>query len=78
MSNCFVTEEPRKAFSWADLASKGTRGPVSQMPAQSAPQSTKPAPGFGPRQEIKQDTSPTAPKEQRAPRYKFILGTVRR
>ncbi|KAL4239659.1 GTPase activating protein (SH3 domain) binding protein [Mactra antiquata] len=57
-------EEPRKAFSWADLASKGTRGPVSQTTSQS----TKSASGFGARPEMKQDTSPTAPKEQRAPR----------
>ncbi|WAQ96871.1 G3BP2-like protein [Mya arenaria] len=67
-----IQEEPRqnKPFSWAAMASKNTMGapaPVSQMPVQTqAP--PKPAPGFGTRQDMKQDTSPTAPKEQRAPR----------
>jgi hypothetical protein len=61
-------DEPRKPFSWADLASKGTSRPVSQqIPSQPQQQSMKSS-GFGTRQEVKQDTSPTAPKEQRAPR----------
>lgn len=68
---CFTADEPRKPFSWADLASKGTNRPVSQqVPAPAQPQGIKPASGFGTRQELKQDTSPTAPKEQRAPRYR--------
>ncbi|KAH3864027.1 hypothetical protein DPMN_027039 [Dreissena polymorpha] len=64
-----IHEEPQmKPFSWAALASKNTNSaaPVSQMPVQPVAQS-KPAPGFGTRQEVKQDTSPT-PKEQRGPR----------
>lgn len=62
-------DEPRKPFSWADLASKGTNRPVSQqVPAPVAVPNIKPTTGFGTRQDLKQDTSPTAPKEQRAPR----------
>lgn len=62
-------DEPLRPFSWADMASKGTsRGPVTQMPQQPPAQTVKPAPGFGTRQDMKQETSPNAPKEQRAPR----------
>ena len=63
-------DEPAKPFSWAALASKNTQAgapPVTQQSQSS--QQVKPAPaGFGPRSENKQETSPTAPKEQRGPR----------
>lgn len=67
-----IPDEPAKPFSWAALASKNTQGsipPPTQIPSQPQAQMMKgPAPGFGQRPEVKQDTSPTAPKEQRVPR----------
>lgn len=65
-----ATDEAPKPFSWAALASKNTQSSSVPPPVQPStqPLSRQQAPGFGSRTEVKQDNSPTAPKEQRAPR----------
>lgn len=61
-----------KPFSWAAMASKNTNSmpPMNQMMTQPPPQTNKgPSPqGFGPRTEVKQEPSPTAPQPQRTPK----------